>query len=50
MSRYGILIYMWMMLSNNTTITAKDAQGNDAITAYLPIDGQGINALPDSEV
>ena len=40
---------MWMMLSNNTTITAKDAQGNDAITTYLPIDGLGINTLPDSE-
>ena len=41
---------MWTTLSKKHKTTAKDAQGNDAITAYLPIDGQGINALPDSEV
>ena len=29
--------------------TARDALGYDAITTYLPIDGLGINALPDSE-
>ena len=38
-----------MMLSNNTTTTPKVAYGYDAMTTYLPIDGLGINALPDSE-
>jgi hypothetical protein len=27
----------------------KDAMGYDAMSTYLPIDGLGINALPDSE-
>lgn len=40
---------MWMMLSNDTTTTPKVAYGYDAMTTYLPIDGLGINALPDSE-
>ena len=40
---------MWMMLSNKTTTTPKDAYGFDTMSTYLPLDGLGINALPDSE-
>ena len=29
--------------------TAKDVYGFDALSTYLPLDGLGINALPDSE-
>ena len=36
--------------SANITPVKKDAYGYDAMTTYLPIDGLGINALPDSEV
>ena len=36
------------MSDSNTTL--KDAMGYDAMSSYLPIDGLGINALPDSEV
>jgi len=32
-----------------STATKKDAMGYDAMSTYLPIDGLGINALPDSE-
>ena len=35
------------MSDSNTTL--KDAMGYDAMSSYLPIDGLGINALPDSE-
>jgi hypothetical protein len=29
--------------------TPKDAYGYDAMSTYLPLDGLGVNALPDSE-
>ena len=35
--------------SANPNTTPKDAYGYDAMSTYLPIDGLGINALPDSE-
>ena len=34
---------------SNSNTTPKDAYGYDAMSTYLPIDGLGINALPDSE-
>ena len=39
------------ILSENETPVKvkKDAMGYDAISTYLPLDGIGINALPDSE-
>ena len=35
--------------SANSTETPKDAYGYDAMSTYLPLDGLGINALPESE-
>jgi hypothetical protein len=36
-------------MSVNTTPVKKDAWGHDSITTYYPLDGLGVNALPDSE-
>jgi hypothetical protein len=38
------------MSINNTGTTPKDAYGYDAMSTYLPLDGLGVNALPDSEI
>jgi hypothetical protein len=37
------------MSDSNSNTTPKDAMGYDAMSTYLPLDGLGINALPDSE-
>jgi hypothetical protein len=42
-------IGIYCQMSTNTNSIPKDAYGYDAMSIYLPIDGLGINALPDSE-
>ena len=37
------------MSDSDSNTTPKDAMGYDAMSTYLPLDGLGINALPDSE-
>ena len=36
-------------MSESPNTTPKDAYGFDAMSTYLPFDGLGVNALPDSE-
>ena len=37
------------MANNSTPQIKKDEQGYDALSTYFPLDGLGVNSLPDSE-
>ena len=37
------------MANNSTPQIKKDEQGYDALSTYFPLDGLGVNSLPDSD-